>query len=158
MVRRIFLYFFERKMRGSGFWTIKIYFVDHRTIRKIGYEEKRLETNHWRQTTQRTRYESCVCLLKWTSFLLFWVQLQDARHRAQKWNTGKSFTVRRIWNKRERTSNVLRMFRETHAISARSSSTPQDMRVVSRTDVHFRIQRRKTEKQNGFTLWIRFVS
>ena len=31
--------------------------------------------------------------------------LRDVRHRAQKWNVGKSFTVRRIWNKREGTRN-----------------------------------------------------
>ena len=45
------------------------------------------------------------------------------RHRAQKWNVGKSFTVRRIWNKRKGTWNVLRTFEETHAISAMANST-----------------------------------
>ena len=48
---------------------------------------------------------------------------KDVRHRAQKWNVGKSFTVRRIWNKRKGTWNVLQTFRETHAISAMASST-----------------------------------
>ena len=49
--------------------------------------------------------------------------LRDVRHRAQKWNVGKSFTVRRIWNKRKGTWNVLRTFEETHAISAMANST-----------------------------------
>ena len=44
-----------------------------------GCEEKRSETNHWRRTTQRTRNESCGCLLKWTSFLLFRTQLHRMR-------------------------------------------------------------------------------
>ena len=44
-----------------------------------GCEEKRSETNQWRRTTQRTRNESCGCLLKWTSFLLFRTQLHRMR-------------------------------------------------------------------------------
>ncbi len=46
-----FSLFFDRKTRGTGFWTIKIYFVDHRTIRKIGYETSRLEMDRWTGTT-----------------------------------------------------------------------------------------------------------
>ena len=43
-----FSLFFERKTRGSDFWTIKIYFVDHRTIRKTGCEGEWSEMEHWK--------------------------------------------------------------------------------------------------------------
>jgi len=87
--------------------------------------EKALRNESLDQNNAKDCLQSCGYSGKWTSFLPFRVQLQDVRHRAQKWNVGKSFTVRRIWNKRKGTWNVLRTFRETHAISAMASSTSQ---------------------------------
>ena len=92
MVQRIFLYFFERKMRGSGFWTILIYFVYTGTSATVGafhwggdsslttgYEGERLGQNHWTDMPQGTRNESCGHIRKWTSGLWAWVQLRNIR-------------------------------------------------------------------------------
>ena len=94
MVQRIFLYCFERKMRGSGFWTILIYFVYTGTSATVGafhwggdsslttgYEGERLGQNHWTDMPQGTRNESCGHIKKWTSGLWAWVQLRNIRDR-----------------------------------------------------------------------------
>ena len=53
MVQRIILYFLSEKREVSVFNDFNLLRLN-RTIRKIGYEEKRLETNHWTRTTQGT--------------------------------------------------------------------------------------------------------
>ena len=88
MVQRIFLYCFERKTRGPGFWTILIYFVYTGTSATVGafhwggdsslttgYEGERSGQNHWTDMPQGTRNESCGCFGKRTPFLRWRAQL-----------------------------------------------------------------------------------
>ena len=67
--------------------------ISNKRIREKALRNESLETNNARDCSQ-----SCGYLSKWTSFLPFRVQLQDVSNRVQKWNVGKFFTVRRIWN------------------------------------------------------------
>ena len=50
--------------------------------------EKALRNESLDQNNAKDCLQSCGYSGKWTSFLPFRVQLQDVRHRAQKWNVG----------------------------------------------------------------------
>ena len=66
-------------------------------LRMIKTAVQAAEIDHWTKPTQASLKTMCVWFGQWTRFLRRRTQLQDASNRVQKWNVGKSFTVRRIW-------------------------------------------------------------
>ena len=92
-----------------------------RTQLQTGYEKRRLETNHWTGVTQRTWHKSCGYYGKWTSFLPFRVQLRIGCE--DEWSAFDPLP-----KLTQASDKDVRMFQETHAISARSSSTSSRIR------------------------------
>ena len=67
--------------------------ISARSSSTIGYEKRRLETNHWTGVTQGTRNESCGYYGKWTSFLPFRVQLLGCEQKRSEAMTVRSLAV-----------------------------------------------------------------
>ena len=64
-------------------------------VQLLGYEKRRLETNHWTGVTQRTWHKSCGYYGKWTSFLPFRVQLYRMWAKALIGDDGSRFCRKR---------------------------------------------------------------